>query len=121
MGSGQTLMPVVGGPKHGAVIVVRTGAAHCRVLLLPPQWGTSARPREEVYDVKKFCAILPGRTDRQVFRVLVYPTVANEEDLTWQTVIDAWADGWSPPPETSEAWAMFSGLVSMFDPNAWRP
>jgi hypothetical protein len=53
-------------------------------------------------DIRRFFWIFPGRTDRQVFSVAMWPGLGEADVM--RTAVQAWANGWAPPDSASETW-----------------
>jgi len=103
----ETKMPVIGGPLHGTVLTVPASSWVINYPRIP-----AVRFREppqidrvlpyDTWPIRKFMCILPGRTDRQWFRVV--DTSEQDSDMAFDAIVLAWASGWSPPDSQSEEW-----------------
>lgn len=97
----MTKMPVVGGPRHGDVIDVRTPV--WRVPRLPEgRWDLNRVAH--VYQARKIWAILPDSPQRQYFRVLIQDGDYDPPHMeaVHDALTKAWDSGWRPDGRPAE-------------------
>lgn len=118
----RILMPVLDGWMSGTVHEMESGVTSWRVAKATPPKVTNSGYRadsddvvltfsetysEVIYWARRWQAVLPGRTDRQWFWVLLS---GQEDQSCYETLIRIWRSGvWSPPDSQSEFWPIGPG------------
>ncbi len=95
----MTEMPVVGGDHHGQVWAIPDERFAVTYDLDAPVLDHSV----VTLPVARFACIMPGRTDLQRFEVIVDSQDRSAKRRAWDAIRTAWAAGWSPGDDTSEA------------------
>lgn len=102
----EETLPVIGaGKRHGTLFTIDFGQNYAHF----PEWsdqkddnGMPLFCTQVTLNICKVVYTFPGRTDRQLFRVLVGPGASNE-NLT-DGLLKAWSKGWAPADYTSDTW-----------------
>lgn len=95
--NGEVDVLFVGGPKNGQIYRFNRGPVDF-VLRGDVDGGLE----QKTMDIQTFFWVFPGRVDRQIFRVAMWPG-SREADVV-KAALAAWVDGWAPPDSASEYW-----------------
>lgn len=102
-------MPIIGGPRSGRVVHINPALTRTVSFAVPAPLDfldfdgpVTKMPDVVSVPVRRFAYTLPGRVDRQMFFVLLWPDFADDIELAIEVVLDVWRGGWCPDDSTSE-------------------